>query len=95
MEAPSSLKSVAVPLKSEYRWNSRLPLAVYREIVSHLTCVEGVETELISQDAPEFDYQQSQIKGICLKYPVDLPTNCQQRLEAILAYYAQRYGAWA
>ena len=35
---------------------SRLPLAVYREIVAHLRQIDGVKANLLKQTAKEFDY---------------------------------------
>ncbi len=69
-----------------------LPLAVYREIAAHLQQVEGVSVEIISQSAREFDYLQSQVEGLILRYPSHLSTEEKQRLEEILNYYESRHG---
>ena len=71
-----------------------LPLAVYREIAAHLRQVEGVETELLPQQSQQFDYHQSQIGGLLIRYPENATPACRQRVEQILAYYKNRYGAW-
>ena len=71
---------------------SRLPLAVYREIVAHLRQIDGVEASLIEQTALDFDYLQSQVGGLLIKYPSDEIINSQ--IESVLAHYAQKYGAW-
>lgn len=71
-----------------------LPLAVYREVSSHLQQVEGVETELISQKSSQFGYSKSQVGGLWIRYPANLEPSSQERVEEILAYYAARYGAW-
>ncbi|HEY9861776.1 MAG TPA: hypothetical protein V6D16_19920 [Candidatus Obscuribacterales bacterium] len=80
-------------------YNPTLPLAVYREIVAHLHQVNGVEAGLFPQSAPHFDYTYSQAGGLWLEYPpeVDTPELNQamrRRIDQILAYYSDRYGAW-
>lgn len=69
-----------------------LPLAVYREIAAHLRQVEGIEVELIPQASPAFDYLQSQIAGLWIQYPPDLPLLESQLLEEILTHYGKAYG---
>ena len=71
-----------------------LPLAVYREIAAHLQQVTGLQTRLISQSAPYFDYQLSQVEALEIGYPQSLPVTEKQLLESILDYYAQRYGSY-
>ncbi|MBF2003813.1 MAG: hypothetical protein IGS38_24210 [Synechococcales cyanobacterium M58_A2018_015] len=70
-----------------------MPLAVYREVVAHLRQVEGVSAGLLPQVDPTFDYRQSQVGGLWLHCPQD-DAVAQQRVEQILAYYGNRYGAW-
>jgi hypothetical protein len=72
----------------------QFPLAVYREVSAHLQQVEGVKTVLIPQSSAQFDYAQSQIEAIQIEYPVDLSNQEKQYLEAILDYYAQKYGKY-
>jgi hypothetical protein len=72
----------------------KLPLAVYREIAAHLQQVEGIETELIARSAPEFDYDESQIAGLQIKYADEIEAGDRNRVEAILAYYSQLHGEW-
>ena len=48
----------------------RLPLAIYRELAAHLRQIEGVTTELISQQSQQFDYEQSQIDHLKIAYPL-------------------------
>ena len=71
-----------------------LPLAIYREIAAHLRQIEGVETGLVSQQSPEFDYLKSQIDHLWLEYETNLETGEKQKLEAILSYYGQRHSDW-
>lgn len=77
----------------------QLPLAVYREIAAHLRQIEGVYAVLISY-APEeeqqqqFDYAQSQIKGLAIEYSATLEQQSKERKDEILNYYAQRYCPW-
>ncbi len=71
-----------------------LPLAVYREVAAHLQQVEGVQTELVPQQAQQFDYGLSQIDRIQIQYPQNFSSSVQQRVEQILTYYSDRYGTW-
>ncbi len=77
-----------------YIRRSDLPLAIYREVAAHLSQVDGVKTELISQKSPQFDYRLSQIDSLRIDYSDDLDLANRQRLEQILAYYSDRYGVW-
>ncbi len=70
----------------------RLPLAVYREIVSHLRQIEGVDAGLLEQTSTEFDYLQSQVGGLWLEYSPDIKE--EDKLIAILEYYENKYGSW-
>ncbi|GAB4235873.1 MAG: hypothetical protein Kow00121_63330 [Elainellaceae cyanobacterium] len=71
-----------------------LPLAVYHEVVAHLRQVTGVEAGLLPQRSQEFDYLQSQIGGLWIRYTDATEATAQRRIEQILAYYGDRYGAW-
>ena len=77
----------------------QLPLAVYREIVAHLRQIKGIEAELIpytpeDELTQQFDYSQSQIKGLSIAYPDNLEQQSKQRKTEILDYYSQRYCPW-
>ena len=77
----------------------QLPLAVYREIAAHLRQIEGIDAQLIAYSPEEdqkqqFDYAQSQIKGLSIEYSDNLDKHSQERKEEILDYYAQRYCPW-
>ena len=77
----------------------QLPLAVYREIAAHLRQIEGIDAELIPYSPEEdqkqqFDYSQSQIKGLSIEYSDNLDLQSKQRKEKILDYYARRYCPW-
>ncbi|MDA0268958.1 MAG: hypothetical protein O3A14_18845 [Cyanobacteria bacterium] len=81
--------------KVEYRLRSlRLPLAVYREVAAHLRQVDGVDTGLLPQTSKEFDYLQSQVGGLWIRYVATAAEVYQPQIEAILAYYGDRYGQW-
>lgn len=69
-----------------------LPLAVYREIAAHLRQVPGVETGLTPQQSQDFDYLQSQVGSLWIKYSQAATSASHERVEQILAYYQQRYG---
>ncbi|NJK29002.1 MAG: hypothetical protein HC940_02050 [Acaryochloris sp. SU_5_25] len=71
-----------------------LPLAVYREIAAHLRQIEQVETELLPQTAPHFDYALSQVGWLRVRHPQDLPARDRDQLDQILAFYAERFGKW-
>ncbi|UBF24794.1 hypothetical protein K9N68_24500 [Kovacikia minuta CCNUW1] len=71
-----------------------LPLAVYREVAAHLEQVDRVKTELVSQQSQQFDYRLSQVDSLWVQHPDDLDSTCRKRVEQILAYYSDRYGAW-
>lgn len=71
-----------------------LPLAVYREVAAHLRQVGSVEVSLLPQRSQHFDYNQSQVGGLGLAYLDDADADAHQRVEAILAYYGDRYGPW-
>lgn len=96
--APTKTEEDAVSAKTEkveYRLRSlRLPLAVYREVATHLRQIDGVETGLLPQTAKEFDYLQSQVGGLWIRYPTTTTEICQPQIEAVLAYYGDRYGQW-
>jgi hypothetical protein len=79
----------------EYRlFCPHLPLAVYREVAAHLRQVTGVDAGLLPQRSQTFDYLQSQAGGLWIRYTGEPDALSQQRVEQILAYYGDRYGAW-
>ena len=71
-----------------------LPLAVYREVAAHLSQIDGVETELVPQQSRQFDYMLSQVDSLRIQYLNDTDPHCHERVQQILAYYGDRYGAW-
>jgi hypothetical protein len=44
--------------------NDRLPLAIYREVATHLAQIPGVTAICLPQTAPEFSYTLSQVGGL-------------------------------
>lgn len=72
----------------------KMPLAVYREVEAHLRQVSKVEAGLLPQHSQQFDYLQSQVGGLWFQYLADADTACHQRVQQILKYYSDRYGAW-
>ncbi|MGF1495396.1 MAG: hypothetical protein ACFB8W_01035 [Elainellaceae cyanobacterium] len=98
----STSPSTATPQPSEPPAESRqfqlrcpeLPLAVYREVVAHLRQVAGVDAELLPQTASTFDYTTSQVGGLRLHYSVQADDAAHRRVEQILQYYSDRFGAW-
>ena len=92
MTHPSSDRSETQTLNYSVQ-NARLPLAVYREVAAHLAQVEGVTTELTPQTSKTFEYTESQIGRLTIQ--ISPPTaDAQGRVEQILAYYSDRFGAW-
>ena len=71
-----------------------LPLAVYREVAAHLRQIDGVETGLLPQLSTTFDYYQSQVGGLWIRYPIAIADICKPQVEQILAYYGERFKAW-
>ncbi len=88
MDTPISL------LSSQLICCPQLPLAVYQEIAAHLRQVIGVTVELLPQRSRQFDYAQSQVGGLQIEYSLHTDSLSLQRVEQILAYYGDRYGAW-
>jgi hypothetical protein len=71
-------------------YHPEIALAMYRELASHIEQIENVNAELFAQESQEFSYLGSQIGGICLTYPHNLPTESQVLIKNILNHY----GAW-
>ncbi|MGB8698168.1 MAG: hypothetical protein WCD18_02020 [Thermosynechococcaceae cyanobacterium] len=71
-----------------------LPLAVYREVAAHLRQVIGLEVEILPQTASTFDYELSQVGGLCLRGASELSPESQKRALEILQYYGHRFGPW-
>jgi len=78
-------------LRYGIQWTG-LPLAVYREIAAHLCQVDGVETDLRPQQSRVFEYHLSQIDSLWIQHAAD--PIASQRVQQILTYYSDRYGAW-
>jgi hypothetical protein len=79
----------------------QLPLAVYREVATHLRQVKGVKTQLhpmptqpSESDAAQFNYLQSQVGSLSIQYHEDADETTRQQVDQILAYYSDRYGVW-
>jgi len=75
-------------------YNSEMPLAVYRELAAHLGLIAGLKVHLLPQTSPQFDYALSQVMGIALELPEELPAAAVHQLEEILHHYGDRYGGW-
>ncbi|WP_071517684.1 hypothetical protein [Geitlerinema sp. PCC 9228] len=71
-----------------------LPLGVYREVASHLRQVVGVETGLASPTNAQFDYYQSQVGHLWLRYTENASVASRQQVDRILSYYSDRFGGW-
>ena len=57
------MRSIAIQQKQTIIY-PQMPLAIYRELASHLQQVQGVETHLTPQQFQQFDYHQSQIGSL-------------------------------
>ena len=77
----------------KYEIQFPVPLVVYREIAVHLRQVEGVETGLYPAQSQQFDYNQSQVGGLWIQYAQTAGEESRERVDQILAYYQNRYGA--
>jgi hypothetical protein len=71
-----------------------LPLAVYREVAAHLRQVIGVDVDLLPQQSRTFDYKESQVGGLLIRYTAAANLASRQRVAQILDYYGNRYGEW-
>lgn len=67
-----------------------ISLAMYRELASHLEQVADVSAELFWNESTEFSYLGSQIGGLWLSYPTNIPSNSQELIKNILNHY----GSW-
>lgn len=81
------------PLRYQIRYPN-LPLAVYREVAAHLRQVQGVEVGLIAQSSQQFDYNQSQVRGLWIQHYDPSDSVSRERVNQILSYYQNHYGAW-
>jgi len=61
------VRSIAIQQKQTIIY-PQMPLAIYRELASHLQQVQGVETHLTPQQFQQFDYHQSQIGSLEINY---------------------------
>ena len=87
------MRSIAIQQKQTIIY-PRMPLAIYREIASHLEQVQGVETHLTPQQFQQFDYHQSQIGSLEINYTETFQESDRTLVAAILDYYAQRHGPY-
>jgi hypothetical protein len=71
-----------------------MPLSVYREVAAHLCQLSGVEVELLSQTATQFDYTLSQVGGLRIQVPPSISETDAARVLEILNYYGDRFGSW-
>lgn len=78
---------------SRYRvtYTPDIALAMYRELASHLEQITDVSVELFWNESTEFSYLGSQIGGLWLSYPSNLPNHDQILIKNILNHY----GSWA
>ena len=87
------MRSIAIQQKQTIIY-PRMPLAIYRELASHLQQVQGVETHLTPQQFQQFDYHQSQIGSLEINYTETFQESDRTLVTAILDYYAQRHGSY-
>jgi hypothetical protein len=87
------VRSIAIQQKQTIIY-PRMPLAIYRELASHLEQVQGVETHLTPQQFQQFDYHQSQIGSLEINYTETFQESDRTLVTAILDYYAQRHGSY-
>ncbi|RPH89147.1 MAG: hypothetical protein EHM73_09355 [Chroococcales cyanobacterium metabat2.561] len=87
------MRSIAIQQKQTIIY-PQMPLAIYRELASHLQQVQGVETHLTSQQFQQFDYHQSQIGSLEINYTETFQESDRALVTTILDYYAQRHGSY-
>lgn len=87
------MRSIAVHQKQTIIYR-QMPLAIYREIASHLQQVQGVETHLTPRQFQQFDYHQSQIGSLEINYAEAFQESDRPLVTAILDYYAQHHGSY-
>jgi hypothetical protein len=73
---------------------AKMPLFVYREVAAHLSQVSGVEVELLTQEASDFDYELSQVGGLRIRRAPMPGSEDESRVLEILNYYGDRFGVW-
>ena len=73
---------------------AKMPLFVYREVAAHLGQVSGVKVELLTQTAPNFDYELSQVGGLRIHHAPMPGSEDESRVLEILNYYGDRFGEW-
>jgi len=71
-------------------FNPDIPLAMYRELASHIEQIADVKAELYWQKSTEFSYLGSQIGGMWLSYPTSISSQSQILIKNILDHY----GTW-
>jgi len=89
-----SLAAIAPQTRLFLRYET-MPLAVYRELQSHLRQVMSIEVELVTAGAIPFDYAASQIAGLWLEFNENVTAADRDRVRSILDYYSLRFGAWS
>lgn len=87
------MRSIAIQQKQTIIY-PRMPLAIYRELASHLAQVQGIETHLTPQQFQQFDYHQSQIGSLEINYTEAFQESDRPLVTAILDYYAQDHGLY-
>ncbi|WP_019500548.1 hypothetical protein [Pseudanabaena sp. PCC 6802] len=70
-------------------YKPELPLAMYRELATHLSQVDGVTIDLIWQDRQDFSYDASQIAGMYIS-----AASLSERSQALVRSILDRYGSW-
>jgi hypothetical protein len=70
-------------------YKPELPLAMYKELATHLSQVDGVTTDLIWQDRQEFNYDASQIAGMYVG-----AASLSERSQALIRSILDLYGSW-
>ncbi len=94
-----SMQSPAIGQHKQQLTCPKLPLGVYREVAAHLRQVQGIDTSLILRsiehdESEKFDYYQSQVAALEIKYTDKTDETAQEQVAAILDYYARRYNCW-
>ncbi len=75
-------------------YNPDIPLAMYRELASHIEQIEDVTAELFWQESREFSYLGSQIGGMWLNCDLNRDLAISSPSQVLIKSILNHYGNW-
>jgi hypothetical protein len=72
-------------------YQPEISLAMYRELAAHLEQINGVKVTVVGQKSEVFSYLGSQVAGLDVTVPENLPTSSQGIMRGILGHYGMWY----